>query len=931
MLGIRTLGCRERRPLQFNASASYRLSCALGLRIPLRRCFTMSAADPYRSSPPPSAQVDPYSVESSSPTLPAIEEVFAKNFKKATLRSGNNVASIPADARTTFTSAASLLRDAPEIDLDTEQITKTPPRKSKPTRGRRKQAPVPEVAPLENEQVPIVIGSSSPGDKPWQKFKNKTSVAKEISATKEKQPALSKGRVTKATAVKQKRATGETVSRHFPVKNDKAMPREESVPVPDDKATLREESAASNSMEGRLDDPGMIATASPSEPAMARRMDWTPPRNNTGGVLGSDPDTHEPLSSVGKGDTSKEVFQTLFDQYGKKYAAPSNEERQQPQAEFLKKRKLLELISTSRDADDEHTREASPSKGLADAKEVEGAKKPKKARAPAPKKMRTITEIATAPFMLPAEPETELAGPSTHDSLLNYFDTDGAVKALVEHQSLVMTQKKGKGKATKQPAKPRRKRKTGTEDNPILLSPNSALKQTTNQDFVFGTSSQLVREDSPTTLRDLQLAIHASNQVDSDPFVEPDAQGLWHAGARDEDGHLMELELTDLQENRSIPQTTVADQQPADAAEFLDIEDIPDSPVVQNPLRKSPVPIELENSNSVPPLAAAQPSISSRGSGSENSSGETPISPRPKYELFTDAQLAKQITSYGFKPVKRRQAMIALLDQCWASRHQAASHNQMQQFSTSAHLESPPKKGPKATSVPRQAPKPRGRPRKNSVTDSRAEGSVVSEAPSPPKSRGRPRKNSDTNIRPESRVVNEAPSPSRSRGRPKKQKGKAEPELPSPKKPRGRPKKATKTAEVADSDVDEDLSVSPASSAERVFSSPPPMDLSATDEGDLSLAMSPTDQQTHLFKHISKAVISAPRSRDPSNPSWHEKMLLYDPIVLEDLASWLNAGELTRVGYDEEVSPSDVKKWCESKSVICLWRQNLNGKERKRY
>jgi hypothetical protein len=60
-------------------------------------------------------------------------------------------------------------------------------------------------------------------------------------------------------------------------------------------------------------------------------------------------------------------------------------------------------------------------------------------------------------------------------------------------------------------------------------------------------------------------------------------------------------------------------------------------------------------------------------------------------------------------------------------------------------------------------------------------------------------------------------------------------------------------------------------------------------------------------------------------------MLMYDPVVLEDLTSWLNAGQLDRVGYDDEVSAGDVKKWCESKSICCLWKVNLQGKERKRF
>ena len=103
------------------------------------------------------------------------------------------------------------------------------------------------------------------------------------------------------------------------------------------------------------------------------------------------------------------------------------------------------------------------------------------------------------------------------------------------------------------------------------------------------------------------------------------------------------------------------------------------------------------------------------------------------------------------------------------------------------------------------------------------------------------------------------------------------------------------------------------------------------EEGDSSLTSSPTGQQARLFRYITDAVKTAPRSRDPERPSWHEKMLMYDPVVIEDLTAWLNGGELDRVGCDEEVGTGDVKKWCESRSVCCLWRVNINGKERKRF
>ncbi|KAI1414973.1 Slx4 endonuclease-domain-containing protein [Hypoxylon sp. FL1857] len=483
--------------------------------------------------------------------------------------------------------------------------------------------------------------------------------------------------------------------------------------------------------------------------------------------------------------------------------------------------------------------------------------------------------------MLPTAPELDLAGPATKESLLNYFDSDGAVKALVEHQTAVMSQKKEKAKETKVPAKPKRKKKSGTVNNPILLSPNSALKQSSNQDFVFGTSSQLVREESPTILRDLQLAIQASNQVDSDPFADSDSQGLWRAGARDTDGELMRADEVEIVDD--LPSLRGLLQGPRE--EFVDIDDIlkssgadesaPQAPQLNSHFLQS----QVASSVQLPPTDGQEHTESQSPAGASN--------PRPDFESLSDAQLSRQIASYGFKPVKKRQAMIALLDQCWSSKGSGTSISQSKSISTSSSMGAPKRKQQVATAEPENPPKRRGRPRKNSTTEASSTKTSI-------------------------------------------------PKETSPKRPRGRPRKdAPKPVEIADSDLDDPITSasSRASSPDRdrIFSSPPAVDLSTPEEADMSLTLSPTDQQTDLFKYITKAVTSAPRSRDPSRPSWHEKMLIYDPIVLEELAAWLNAGALNSVGYDGEVSPCDVKKWCESKSVICLWRQTLKGRERKRY
>ncbi|KAI1261402.1 hypothetical protein F5Y18DRAFT_203615 [Xylariaceae sp. FL1019] len=858
----------------------------------------MSTLDSFPSSPPRPSAYESRQISSSSPYLPSIEDIIVKN-KKPALRPGSNAVSIPANARATFTTAADILREAPEIDIDTEKITHSPPRRAKATKPRKRNAPA--ATHILNDQDPnrpIANPESPSKDKPWQKFKSPSPVRRKTT----EEPILPKEE-KKPTARKPAKKKAESVSKHFSTKGSTADAGGNGT----EEVTEVSPSAIHDPME-----------APKLEAAMARRGDWTPPRIQAAIVLDSDPDARELFSSVDRPVVSKDVFQNLLDDYGRQNADAQPPARSQP--EILRKRKQIELISTGKEGATSKSGSESPTK---EPQEKPGKKKKQsEPKAPAPKKKaRTITELATAPFM-PVEPEVEIAGPSTKESMLSYFDTDGAVSALVEHQTALMSQRNPRGKDPKEPPKTKRKKKTGTVANPILLSPNSALKQSSNQDFVFGTSSQLMQEDSPTMLRDLQAAIRASNAIDSDPFEENVRQRLWNAGARDEEGELMDIEMVDLRHAASANSASDTILL-AEGQTFVDINDLLDSPIATKSAPKEAT--QASKSHFFQSQATSNATTSSNTPKSQTSTTTAttttttaaPSTPRPNFDLFTDAQLAKQIASYGFKAVKKRPTMIALLNQCWISQHSEAAAAQTQPLPRKSRSPSPAQKkastAPAAKAAAKTAkPRARGRPKKDDMT---ADTAVKTPAPS---------------------AVSETPSPSRARGRPKKSQtapasAQAATTAPSPKRRPGRPRKiSTVSTEIADSEGESDLLISG-------DESPPPMDASAVDEADeadeadMSLALSPTDQQAELFRHITKAVTSAPRSTDPAHPSWHEKMLLYDPVVLEDLASWLNGGELTRVGQDGEVSASDVKKWCESKSVNCMWRQNLHGKERKRY
>jgi hypothetical protein len=191
-----------------------------------------------------------------------------------------------------------------------------------------------------------------------------------------------------------------------------------------------------------------------------------------------------------------------------------------------RKRKLIELVKTS---------------------VLTAAAASLKERAPK-KKARTITGQATSAY---AEEEV----PAKPAPLLQYFSRQTTERINDEFKVPAKPR-------SKIPVKRGSKAKKGSAEAPILLSPESALKQSGNQDFVFGTSSQLAREESPTLLRDLHEAMQASNEADEDdPFAElvyeatsanrgraliSAKHNLWSAAARDSAGDLLEVEIVDL-------------------------------------------------------------------------------------------------------------------------------------------------------------------------------------------------------------------------------------------------------------------------------------------------------------------------------------------------------------------------------------------------
>ncbi|KAF6835763.1 AT hook domain-containing protein [Colletotrichum musicola] len=1042
-------------------------------------------ASPFRST-----RHDPFSL-SSSPGLPSLDQIKSQIPRRPPIRSSSAALPVPEHANPGFTSASGFFREEhPAIDLTTP--CKPPDSTTKP--------------PHEEEEV-TVISLATLTSKPKKRKGGKVLEKKAGEPTPTTTPAKTEKKPkakSKAAAAKK----GETISRHFAKSKDKGKDKEEAEPAPAKKDP---------------DEPLAL------EAALRRRKYWTPPPADTS-LESKKTDTVDLLSSVDKSSTlaaSKETFENLFENFGRPEDEPTRPSAEPPEVsnQLLRKRKRIEAVSIN------NASKTAPAAGAT------------KAKAPR-KKPRTITELATAAYVLP-------------DASEEHAPTEMPVESVEGNEETTNGKKK-----KKRPSRAKPKKIIPPE--PVLLSPTAALRQAANQDYVFGTSSQLAREQSPTFLRDLQAALRASNSrpPEEDPFVTPinsDAaeptprKKLWGVGARDEDGRVLDLEVINLADT---PQANAGAPDGPDPFGYAAATNTPPAPPhlpsedsfpdIDDLLSREPVAGLHEEQNTLPadvsrpaadgptltqtqareetPLAAASLPIDEADFDDEDidlppsrarkPTNTAPQPSRPNFDLYTDNQLAREISSYGFKPVKRRQAMLALLDQCWSSKQRTAlsSLSTNRPISTAAKPEAatptaPPEQSESCsekgneTELSSSESSPgerkivrRVRPKKpldelspetlkrvfwKKDFDGRPESKT--EVTRPVRSRGPTRKaldelcpdhlrevlkKGDLHNRPESKrdmseVIarwNESESdrdefgrrrrakmpldqlrPSyRKRvlgleglngvGRPKSQKDVSE-DLPGksgwPKKPldkltpeyrrfvlrteglgavdrpesqrdlsellpkkhggqkkpldelspeyrrrvlrtegwngSGRPPSRRHTSG-EDSDAEfpygepppsaQPRSPSPRSrgrggnsevieipdsasecsyrSFDRAFSSPP---LSDGEDGAESPATSlkSEDELTSLFTHITEAITSVPPTTDPKKPTFHEMILMYDPVVLEDLAAWLNTGELSRVGFDGEVSAADVKLWCESKSVLCLWRAGLKGQARKRF
>ncbi|GAM86373.1 hypothetical protein ANO11243_043870 [Dothideomycetidae sp. 11243] len=707
--------------------------------------------------------------------------------------------------------------------------------------------------------------------------------------------------------------------------------------------------------------------------ALSRRRSWTP-------VLG---EQLRPMTGAAPdGSPAQDVENTAFQQMVTSFEFQEeqpivNNAAPRPRATVSRKRKLdTTADGPARKRKTAAERKASAAKKTKEPK-TKKVKEPKavKVKEPKPKKIvrpKTVTDFAISAYRkATAEEDAQFTRPVT-----TFFQPTSTQIVPIE----------GDPTNVLEPESKKRKR-----TNPVLQfqfpPPEKAQHKMRDQDFLFGTSSQLANDDSPRTHRIMQQVIEESehlafaSQTRSEDLersptsrlrvvnaphgtslsVGPGESNLWSVAARDADLRMfvasqkaMEARLADVP---SSPPPDSGPEAQNDETTATRIEEPAVETLTQRQMVENSERLLIEDAGPFLELAATD-APNPESDDTRHDSGFVDISvveqaqqawkiEGQKHEA--DAVKHDQVhdkSQSDFIPTIHRPALQVLDVNTPAGKPEPVAGLKL---APTVNMASPAKRSPtKSKAAIEVIKRPRGRPRKD--------------ATEPPAAAAAKKPKPTTTKKPKSPPPAKKPSPST----PKRKK------VSRPKSPTS----ATAQAQPASSswqDIDEisdsEPHASPPSPARSTGAPSPVQQL------QLSPSTTPQEKTEHetLFRTITRIVKSAPRGRI-AQPSWYEKMLLYDPVVLEDLTAWLVAQGVRPDGTvqalpvptvvieegeeesatgekrkgktkgkgkakDKEkvldkslvLQPWVVQRWCEANSVCCLWKAGLRGGVRARY
>jgi hypothetical protein len=660
--------------------------------------------------------------------------------------------------------------------------------------------------------------------------------------------------------------------------------------------------------------------------AISRRRDWTPSRD----TVAQSPSTvstgkeNRPITR----DATTGTFTNLITNFT--YESPtakvvSNVTIPKQAVPAVAKRRRVELVE------------------LPGVQTTSRASSPEKGKAPK-KKPRTITDLVTGQYALKDAvkdmPEVTSGffsprGSTTKVPLNDIAPGDETLQKKAPRKRS-KSREDSEGATTK--AKPRTRKassKPAAKPKPVtekLLSPTSAVMRLNQQDVLFGTSSQLALEESPTTVRQIQRAITESElDIGTSPHYLLEApprwprlqrtegrRGLWRESTRDNDGGLLEnaenVYIPEPDRTQDLPLLMdIAQNEASLPSGFVDIDDI-------EPVIESAAPIAISSDLPTPPESQ------SKGLCME----PTPTL-RAHNEVFEDIDDFENRLPSSNQNVESQTSFADIDDFQFAS--PSGNHPPVRETSR------PPASAP-AQAMGMESPKKRrGRSPK-------AKGTIpIVPASAPPTSH---------------KLASPGQTPQR---------------LPStPPKGSGR---FVDIEEILDSEDEALEAFSPTPPRVRKLQDSPPLPL-AFDREVPTPARIPADDNSptpvlrvltsHLeWANIKSSICSAitahirsiPPTTDPKKPSWHEKILMYDPIILEDFTAYLNSNTKLRtykratqkqikaynnelkmkgnailgverddqvLAIERELEVHMVRDWCEAMSICCIHAKESRGR-----
>ncbi|KAL1384545.1 hypothetical protein HDK64DRAFT_34413 [Phyllosticta capitalensis] len=698
--------------------------------------------------------------------------------------------------------------------------------------------------------------------------------------------------------------------------------------------------------------------------AMERRRSWTPIRDSNPTVPESTSKTPiEITDSPANSNASsgrQANFVSLLGGFGYQQTAQeraTSETRGETGEAFTKRRKI-EMIPNPL-----------PAAAQTNKKPESDPEKPEKEKAAGKKKPRTITELATAAYRAPLPQAFEPEPESRVSTFFAARAPDSSLEKPREPEA-VPPEKPKRAPRQKKPTKASIEKEKRTMEKAKkqaklaankLLSPGAALLKYNNQEVLFGTSSQLVRDESPTFIRHIQQALKESElQGNSSEPLRLDQmadgaeltllgkrKGLWTEAARNLTDEGLDVydpgadeELWTAGEEQQFSEDTANGEahpcaQPQDpSSDFVDIDVYDD--LTRRRAETADTGMNLEPERSPPRLPVRPNIMKARPSSSSATNVTFHPAPRSMTTPYVNAS-PNRLNSIRAKSTLATNRSYPSGPTASESVTTLGTQKSVSLPATKRGLKAPPALPQGLISAPEPSlPEPQGASGSRQKRIAKSPQKLPQGCITPsPKRAGRKRAKQDEGwvhideIEDSGEEV--TPSPPRRR------------KIPSecPKLPLSQPAR--------DEDAPSVSAPTRAAPSKRITNVP-------SDE-----------QMSEVFPIITNAIKAEPPSVQPGSLTWHEKILLYDPVDVVDLSEWLNekgvrvhmevavkekpkpkkrskkakADESHEVeGGDESTAmrekvevkeaplqPWVVQRWCEENSVCGIWKDNDKKKK----